>query len=254
MGNLLLTNTSLFAAAEAKEVVTWLGMMVYLALVVAVIFVLLSTAKKDFGNRVFHNPWAQRFEQLYLFIENLCIGTIGPHGRKYVPIIIGFWIVIFVSNCIALFFPYAPTADLSFNIGLALTAWCYVQWEGMKANGVFGHIKHFTGPKLGLALIPITILIFFVEIVSEVMKNVSLSLRLYGNIHGGHEAVSAMNHLGDNIYLPFGYFLIPIKLLTCVVQALIFSLLTCVYLSLVTHHEEEHGHDDHGSEALAHAT
>jgi F-type H+-transporting ATPase subunit a len=111
------------------------------------------------------------------------------------------------------------------------------------------------GPKLGLPLIVINILIFAIEIISELLKNVSLSLRLYGNIYGGHAAADAMNALGTHMIhigpietgIPFGAFLLPIKLLTCVVQALIFTLLTCVYLSLVTHHEhEEHGeHSDH---------
>jgi F-type H+-transporting ATPase subunit a len=85
------------------------------------------------------------------------------------------------------------------------------------------------------------------------MKNVSLSLRLYGNIYGGHQAVVAMNDLGMHVFkplgfdsgIPFGEFLLPIKLLTCLVQAMIFCLLFCVYLSLVTHHE-------HHEEAVTH--
>jgi len=78
-----------------------------------------------------------------------------------------------------------------------------------------------------------------VEMISEVMKNVSLSLRLYGNINGGHQAVLAMNNLTSKYLIPLGAFLLPIKLLTVVVQAMIFTLLTCVYISLVTHHEED---------------
>jgi len=127
----------------------------------------------------------------------------------------------------------------------------------MKANGVLGHFKHFAGPKLGgILAILISPVIFCIEIISELMKNASLSLRIYGNIYGGGEAVHAMNHLGHDMFgqpwlnVPFGEFLLPIKLLTVVVQAMIFSLLTCVYLSLVTHHEEDH-HADHG--AVAHA-
>ncbi|MEQ1932427.1 MAG: F0F1 ATP synthase subunit A, partial [Fimbriimonadaceae bacterium] len=121
----------------------------------------------------------------------------------------------------------------------------YVQYEGMRANGVIGHFTHFAGPKLSGILILITPIIFSIEIVSEVMKNVSLSLRLFGNIHGGHEAVTAMNKLAEP-YIPIGAFLLPIKLLTCLVQAMVFTLLTCVYLSLVTAHHDDHG-DDHAA-------
>lgn len=227
------------------------ALYVYMGFTVLLVFLFLVAAKKGFNQRVFKNFYTQSLEQLYLFIQQMCVGIIGPHGRRYVPMIMTFWLVIFFGNLIALFFPYSPTADLSFNLGMALISIGYVQWEGIKANGFFGHFKHFAGPKLGGPLVIISVMIFFIELVSEMMKNVSLSLRLYGNIHGGHEAVLAMNELGYQVIgpvsIPFGFFLMPIKMLTVVVQAMIFTLLTCVYISLVTHHEDDgHGHDDHG--------
>lgn len=248
MGQIFNLNYSVLAAAEGSEP-SFLGSTLYLVLVLGIIFGLMSYAKQDLGSRVFKNPMTQAFEQLYLFIENMCVGTIGSHGRKYVTIIMTLWMVIFTGNVVALFMPFSPTADLSFNLGMALISVFYVQWEGIRSNGVAGHFSHFAGPKLGLALIPITGMIFVVEIISELMKNVSLSLRLFGNIHGGHMAVQAMNELGKGVYIPFGDFLLPIKLLTCVVQAMVFTLLTCVYISLVTHHSDGHeeGHGDDGS-------
>ena len=232
--------------------------MIYVVLVLGILFGLMAHAKKGMGKRVFRNPITQLFEQLYLFIENLCVGTIGPHGRKYIPIIGTFWLVIFIGNLVALFMPTSPTADLSFNLAMALIAVGYVQVEGVKTNGLLGHLSHFAGPKLPIAMaIIITPIIFSIEIISELMKNVSLSLRLFGNIFGGHSAVEAMNKLGVHVFglewlnIPVGVFLLPIKLLTCVVQALVFSLLTCVYLSLVTAHHDDH-EEGHGAEP-AHA-
>jgi len=252
MLNLHTIGSTMIASAEGGgHEVSFGGLFFYVALVVLILFATMWSAKKAFGKeRVFKNFWAQRYEQVYLFIDNMCVGIIGEHGRKYVPFILTFWLVIFVSNVVALFMPFGPTADLSWNLGMALIAIGYVQYEGMKTNGVLGHFSHFAGPKLPIALIPITGMIFVIEIISEIMKNVSLSLRLFGNIHGGHEAVEAMNKLGEGWFLPtpVGAFLMPIKVLTCLVQALIFCLLTCVYLSLVTHHD--HG-DDHGHGELA---
>lgn len=253
MGDLLRSSTTLLAFAEGggHEGPSYIGLFVYVAIVLAAIFILMAQAKKGLGERVFKNWFTQRFEQLFLFIENMCVGTIGAHGRKYMPIIFTFWLMIFFGNFVALFFPTAPTADLSFNLGMALISIGYVQYEGIRANGLFGHLSHFAGPKLGAALVPISGMIFIIELISEMMKNVSLSLRLYGNIHGGHMAVEAMNQVGDfNLFgffsIPFGFFLLPIKLLTCVVQAMIFSLLTCVYISLVTaHHDDHHEEHDH---------
>ena len=225
--------------------------MIVIVFLLIILFALMAYAKKGLNVRVFKNPVTSLFEQLYLFIENMCVNAIGQHGRKYIPMMMTFWMMIFVGNVVSLLFPYAPTADLSFNLGMALIAVCYVQYEGIKTNGVLGHLKHFTGPKLKGAMVVVSVLIFTIEIISELMKNVSLSLRLYGNIHGGHLAVEAMNNLGNKVYLPLGMLvLLLIKVLTCVVQALVFTMLTCVYLSLVTHHEEEH--PEGGQTAPAH--
>ncbi|MBS1724226.1 MAG: F0F1 ATP synthase subunit A [Armatimonadetes bacterium] len=253
MSGLLQTGLTLLASAEESHGegghhgTSFIGLFVYLGLTLLVLFVLLQSAKMGFKDRVFTRKTTSWFEQVYLFVEGMCVNIIGPHGRKYTPFIITFWLVIFVSNAVGLFMASTPTADLGFNLGMALISIGYVQWEGIGTNGVFGHFKHFAGPKLGLAMIPITLMIFVIEIISEAIKNVSLSLRLFGNIEGGHLAVEAMNKLGEPFYIPIGFFLLPIKVLTVVVQALIFTLLTCVYISLVTHHEEEH-HDEHALE------
>ena len=233
--------------------ISLLGSFIYIALTLAIVVGVLAAAKKSFGERIFKTWPAQAVEQVYLFVENLCVGTIGPHGRKYIPMIMTFWLMIFVGNTLALFMPTSPTADLSFNLAMALIAIGYVQWEGIKAHGFLGHMKHFAGPKLGgvIALF-VTPLIFCIEIISELMKNLSLSLRLFGNIDGGHQAAEAMNHIGEGAYIPLGAFLLPIKALTVIVQALIFCLLTCVYLSLVTGHGDDHGDHAHGEPAPAH--
>jgi F-type H+-transporting ATPase subunit a len=245
MGSLI--QTWPLALADAEVPISFLGLAGYFLLTLLCIAVFVYLAVKGLNTRVFRTLPSQLAEQLYLFIENMCVGIIGPGGRKYIPMIMTLWLLIFTGNFIALFAPASPTAILSFNLGMALTSVGYVQYEGIRANGLFGHMRHFAGPKLGGAMVLISCLLFVVEVISEIMKNVSLSLRLYGNIHGGHEAVQAMNGLLKNYFIPLGAFLLPIKLLTVVVQALIFTLLTCVYISLVTHHEEE---DHEHAEAL----
>jgi len=234
-------------AEPAGKTLSMAGIAVYFALTLALIFSFLAAARKDFQTGgVFRSLPGRWSEQLYLFVENMTVGIIGAHGRRYIPFIITLWLVVFTANLISLFFPMALTADLSFNVALALIAIAYVQYEGSRANGLFGHVAHFAGPKLGLLLFPISVMIFMIEVISELMKNVSLSLRLYGNISGGLQASDAISALTKDFLIPAGAFLIPIKLLTVVVQALIFCLLTCVYISLVTGHghDEDHGHAD----------
>lgn len=251
--------TPLLAASGGGQtgLAAWTNPVFYTLLVVGLMLAILSIARKDFGKPVFKNPVAGAAEQLYLFLEQFAVGIIGPHGRKYMPMLCTFWLFIFVACFIGLFVDYTPTGDWSMNLGMAVIAVMYVQWEGIKANGIGGHFKHFAGPKLGGALVLVSGMIFLIEIISETMKMLSLSLRLYGNIHGGHEVVLNLNNLGNielfgmHLHLPVGGLLLPIKLLTCIVQPLVFTLLFSVYLGLVTHHEE--GHDDHGEHAHAEA-
>ena len=252
MGDLLTTLP--IAAAEHEAAISIWGLLLYVAATLAIIVWFVRGARKGLTSRTFTTKRANWAEQLYLFVENMCVSAIGPHGRKYIPMITTFWMIIFVGNVISLFFPFAPTASLGFNLGMAVVSIGYVQWEGIKANGLVGHLSHFAGPKLGLAFIPLSILLFVIELVSELMKNVSLSLRIFANIHGGHEAVTNMNAVGEHFYVPLGAFLLPLKILTCIIQAMIFCLLTCVYIGLVTsHHEDAEGEGSHGHGAPAHA-
>ena len=243
---------SLIAATEeGVHGASFWGLFIYIGLVLAIVIGIMSVAKKSFGERIFKKWPAQVVEQVYVFIEGLCIGTIGPHGRKYVPMIMTFWLVIFAANIVALFMSTSPTADLSFTLAMAVMVVAYVQIEGVKANGIGGHMAHFAGPKLvdwknwkTIPFILITILLLGIELISEFMKNISLSLRLFGNIDGGHQAAATLNDLMASYLVPLGAFLMPIKLLTAIVQALIFCLLTCVYLSMVTqpHAKEPEAH------------
>lgn len=247
-------------ATKASPFGQFLGLMILCSLVILFIVIFLNSAKKGLNTKFFGKLTTKLLEQLFVFVEGIAVGVIGAHGRKYIPMLMVLWMMIFVSNILAMVIHSSPTSDLSFNIALALIAVGYVQWEGGRAHGPLGHLKHFAGPNLPIGLaIFITPVIFLIEITSEAMKNVSLSLRLYGNIYGGGEAVKSINELGPQYgmaWMNFGDLLFPIKLLTAVVQALIFCLLFAVYLSLVTQphddHDEDNDHASQGKVASAH--
>jgi F-type H+-transporting ATPase subunit a len=249
MNSIFVTFPSLLASAEGGEHGIGRWILAYVALTAVVVVLISYLAGKGATGRVFKGKLTQWGEQLYLFIEQLTVTVVGPHGRRYIPFITTLWLFIFVSNLLALFLPYAPTANLSVNLGLSITTILYVQWEGIKVNGFFGHIRHFAGPKLAGAMVAISGMIFIIEIISEAAKMLSLSMRLFGNIEGGHIVVNELNKLGSiggiESAIPLGGLLLPIKVLTVIVQALVFCLLTCVYLGLVTHHDEEHSHSEH---------
>jgi F-type H+-transporting ATPase subunit a len=250
MGSFLQSNLPLAAAAEG-EGVGW-NIFFYSGLTIAIVLVFATLARKGLKGRVYTSLPTRLAEHLYLFLEGMTVNVIGPQGRKYVPFLLALWTFIFVGNIMGLILQATPTADWSLNIAMAIITVVYVQYEGIKQNGVVGHIKHFSGPKLGGAMILISGLIFVVEIVSECMKLVSLSLRLYGNIEGGHIVLTSLNSIIAGI--PLGGILLPIKFFTCIIQAFVWTILTCTYLSIATSHGEDHEHEaDHGHAAPQHA-
>lgn len=246
-----LTNLPLAAAAE-KEEIGW-NIFFYSGLVIVIVLIFATLAKKDLKSRVYNYLPTRVAEHLFLFLEGLTTNVIGPHGKKYVPFLLALWTFIFVGNVMGLLLPATPTADWSLNISMAIITVVYVQYEGIKANGLLGHLKHFAGPKLPAAMVLISGLIFVVEIVSECMKLVSLSIRLYGNIEGGHIVRKSLDSIIAGI--PLGGALLPIKFFTCLIQAFVWSILTCTYLSIATSHghddEHEGDHGDHGHHPVA---
>lgn len=263
-----------FLAEEAAEPHLGWGIVFYLVVIWAVIAVFLGIAKRSFGETIFRSWPAQWAEQAYLFIESMCVNVIGAHGRKYVPMMLTLWMLIFTSNVVGLLLPHTPTADWSLNLGLAIVIVAYVQWEGMKVHydhlvehganpavavvkSFFMHMRHFAGPKMPIFFIPVTILLFFIEIISELLRMLTLSLRLYGNIHGGHEVRQSLDHLiapvaagGGSITIPLGLLVLPLEFLVCIIQAMVFTILSCVYLAIVTaHHDEEEPHAVHADDA-----
>ncbi|HTQ11766.1 MAG TPA: F0F1 ATP synthase subunit A [Fimbriimonadaceae bacterium] len=240
--NLLPTLLPVLAEASSNKEGIGLNIFWYTGLVMLTVSVFYTIARRGLTKRTPVGLPAKLAEHVYLFLENMTVSVIGPHGRKYVSILLAFWSFIFVANIFGLIFPYTPSSDWSLNIGMALITVGYVQWEGIRVNGLWGHIKHFSGPKMAGAMVLISGLLFCVEIVSECMKLVSLSIRLYGNIEGGHIVITALNGIVGHV--PLGGLLLPIKLFTCVIQAFVWTILFCTYLNIVTSHEHEEEHYD----------
>ena len=86
------------------------------------------------------------------------------------------------------------------------------------------------------------------EIISELVKPFTLAMRLFGNIFGEDTVIIVLAALAVSVLpslpiVPFQFPILVLALLTSFVQALVFSLLTCIYISLQSHHDSEHeGH------------
>src|SRR5207248_2795319 len=118
-------------------------------------------------------------------------GIIGPGGEKYVPLIGTIFFFIFVGNLFGQV-PYlmSPTANLSTTLALGLIVFVYVQYIGIRSNGIGGYLKHFMGPML-----PVAPLLFPIEVISELVKPFTLAMRLFGNIFGEDTVIIVISAL-----------------------------------------------------------
>lgn len=116
---------------------------------------------------------------------------------------------------------------------MALLVFFATHIYGIKEHGM-AHIKHMAGPVLVLAP-----LIFVIELISHLARPLSLSLRLAGNMIGDHKALA--------IFLGLVPIAVPIPILAlgmivCIVQTLVFCLLSAVYVGMAIEHAEEGHH------------
>jgi F-type H+-transporting ATPase subunit a len=171
------------------------------------------------------------FEVLADTVLGLMAGVMGEKAAKrYLPLVGTLFIFILFSNLLGLipgFLP--PTETLKTNLALSVTVFVLSHVFGVREHGL-KYFKHFLGPIWWL--IP---LMLPIELISHIARPVSLSMRLMGNIVGDHKLVGVFFGI-----LPF---LLPVPfmvmgVLVCVVQAVVFSLLTTVYISQAVAHEE----------------
>jgi len=171
------------------------------------------------------------FESLTDMVLGLMESVMGEkEARRYLPLVGTLFLFILFSNLMALIPGFLPPTDtLKTNLGLALLVFLLTHAFGVRAHGI-GYFKHFLGPWLPLAPLMLPI-----EIISHIARPVSLSMRLLGNISADHAVVLA--------FFAVVPFLLPVPFLVMgifvsVVQAVVFSLLTTVYISNAVAHEQ----------------
>lgn len=148
-------------------------------------------------------------------------------------------------------------ADLNATLAMTLVVFAFWIYFTVTEVGVMGFLKHTFAPKggltgiMGLIMIPIFFAVGLIEVFSILLRNLTLPMRLYGNIFAGENVLHTMSGMLDGMgAIPafIGKVLLPLpfyfmELLVGVLQALVFALLTAVYIKLSTEHsDDEHGH------------
>ena len=181
------------------------------------------------------------FELPLTFIRNITKDIIGPGYEVYLPFITTLFIYIFFNNIVGLIpgLTMATSAFL-FNFGVAITVFIGYNYLGIKKQGFKKYFGHMCGPNIFIAL-----LLFPVEIVSHFIRPFSLSLRLFGNMTGDHLVLEVFTNL-TKLFIPLAFYFMGT--FVCFIQAMVFTLLTIVYIKLATEHadhDEDHGHSGH---------
>ncbi len=202
------------------------------AFLLIVVLATLGTRKMRMIPGKFQNIWEMIVEALY----GLPVMVMGERGKKYAPFISTFFLYIAIMNLSGLIpLVKSGTASLSVTLGLGIFAFFMVQYYGFKTHGL-AYIKHFAGPVAWLSF-----LIFPLEILSELIRPISLSMRLYGNIFGEEQVIQALSTSIPGVGPFITVLMLPLQLLTCVLQAFVFSLLVTVYISMATEkHDDNH--------------
>jgi F-type H+-transporting ATPase subunit a len=168
--------------------------------------------------------------------------TAGPAGRSFAPVVMTAFLFILTANWLGTtpFFGNikgfkAPNSDLNVTAAMAVIVFVLTQYYALKSLGIGGFVKELFIPN------PL-------HIITELSRPVSLSLRLFGNIFAGGTLVHTMLVLAWPVTFAF----LGLELFVGAVQALIFAMLTLVFLSIATSHGSHNGHGGQGGHAEEH--
>lgn len=204
------------------------SMWMIMGLIIVLAFLATRGLQRVPGSR-FHNAVEWAVELLYDFVTNL-MGR--ERARRFTPLLGSFFLFILFSNYSGLLpvLPHEdwfqpPTSRWGVTGGLAIFSILSVQVYGLATHGL-GYFKRFLeGPAY---VWPLTVPLAVIE---ELIRPFSLSLRLFANIFGG-EAVLAGLLSAIPWFLPIG--VMAIELVAGFVQALIFTMLSALYIEAAT--------------------
>lgn len=189
-------------------------------------------------------------EGLFGFIDDLATSIIGPEGRAFFPFVFTLFLFILGMNMLGLFLVFTATSQLAVTATFALMTILLVVIVGLARNGL-GFFKLFLPSGVPWYL---WWLVVPIEVISFLLRPVTLSLRLFGNMLGGHVALKVFAGFvvslgglvaggglgwlgipGAALALSGVVALTALEFLVAFLQAFVFAVLACVYLNDAVH-------------------
>ncbi len=212
------------------------------------VVLLLSTSMILATRRLEWLPTSRLQNMLEMVMESLIGffgGILGENGRKYAPYVGTFFLFILCLNLLGLVPGFqSPTAEFNTTLALGITAVLGVQVIAIKEAGLGNYIKHFLGEPIWLCWLNLPL-----HLIGEIARALSLSVRLFGNIYGEETVIVRLIAMGVLLvpiagkipWLPVQFPMMLFGLFGAFIQALVFSILTSIYIvTFLSHHEEGH--------------
>lgn len=170
------------------------------------------------------------FEGLYNFVDEQAHDIVGHGHKKHVPFFAMLFLFIVLSNLLGIVPTFeSPTMYYYMVAGVAVCSFLYYNGQGIREQGILGHLKHFCGPVIFLAPA-----MFVLEIISHCIRPMSLTIRLFANMLAGEQVT-----IGFLALVPWAIPVVFMALHVFVsfVQAFIFMMLSMVYVGEAVAHE-----------------
>ena len=205
-------------------------LMMIVTVVALVIFFLISTKQKKISPSKL-----QLFAELcYGFVLDMFEGTVGSKGRVFFPFIFCLFMFIAFANVVGMVpYSFTVTSQLIVTFAIALFVFFMVMFASIYKNGT-GFFRHFCPQGTPLFVLP---LLTIIEVFAYLVRPISLCLRMSANMIAGHVLLKVIAQLtggmGLFFFLPLAFIVIMtgFEIFVALLQAYIFTILTCVYLN-----------------------
>ena len=206
------------------------SMFMILSILVVSIFLILSIKNK----KIIPNRFQIISELLYEFIANMINDNIGHKGKKFFPFIFTLFTFILFGNLLGMLpYSFTFTSHIIVTFALAMFIFLFITLIGIFMHG-FKFFGLFVPKGVPMLMLPLMIPI---EIISYLSRPISLSVRLFANMMAGH----TMLKIFAGFVFSLGIFgiaplivdvaLTALEVLIAILQAYVFTILTCIYLN-----------------------
>jgi len=189
-------------------------------------------------NAMIPGRWQSMVELLYIFIANLLRDTVGKEGRPYFPFIFTVFMFILVGNLFGMIpYSFTFTSHIVVTFAMALVVFLGVTIIAIAKHRLY-FFTFFMPPGVPLLMAPLLVPI---EIISYLSRPISLSVRLFANMLAGHTLLKVFAGFVVSLGM-FGVFplafivaLTGLEIVIALLQAFVFTILTCLYLNDAFH-------------------